>query len=69
MFSQVGMTPTTLTGAFMPAARGSREHAAGTGHVELHSSISPAGRGDAAGVEGDALADQRQRLHLFAAPL
>ena len=63
MFSQVGMRPTTLSfGLSSASARKRAEHAGGAAHVELH--LVHLGRRlerDAAGVEGDALADQHHR--------
>src|ERR1043165_2559719 len=94
MFSQVGMTPTTLTGASMPASarsvpstepapvlsnfisstspaglremppapRGAEQRARAR-HVEVHRGRLARGlERDAAGVEGDALADERDRF-------
>ena len=68
MFSHAGITPITLTGAFMPAERADgAEHLAGAAHVELH--LVHFGRRlerDAAGVEGDAFADQHDGLCILA---
>jgi hypothetical protein len=59
-----------LIGSFISATREGAEHAGGAAHVELHLVHLGAGlERDAAGVEGDALADQHDGLALALPPL
>ena len=68
MFSQAGTTPTRLTGSSSSAAACSTPSTVAAPHMSyfISSMAAPRLDRDAAGIEGDALADQHDRLRAFA---